>query len=265
MEVSSRYASLYRQLPSCFKWAAMAAIASHHIRLALFPLRLDTDRGGYLDVTRSLSRRGLLTGDAHTIRETNNAIYDDIYWVHLAYVADEHGMDRVRQLLNGDQYYATVLSAFESIDRGRRLLADETSTEESRNRGRELVWAGNIELLDHEQRSTVQPQFARLSRLFAHVISMGATTSFEVHGVRQELRYFSSFYLYFFTGGLSHALRPPTWPRITRLEHRWRWLEASVVPRFRRLEGAPHLIEASLTRVVDDARQYVDRPCIAPI
>ena len=43
----SRHATLDVQLlPACFKWAGMAAIASHHVRLALFPLRLDTDRTG---------------------------------------------------------------------------------------------------------------------------------------------------------------------------------------------------------------------------
>src|SRR5262245_31410414 len=48
MEISSRYAWIYRSLPTCFKWAAMAAIASHHVRLALVPLRLDADRTGYV-------------------------------------------------------------------------------------------------------------------------------------------------------------------------------------------------------------------------
>ena len=57
MEISSRYAWIYQHLPACFKWAGMAAIASHHVRLALFPLRLDTDRTGYVDIPRSLGRR----------------------------------------------------------------------------------------------------------------------------------------------------------------------------------------------------------------
>jgi hypothetical protein len=41
---------MYKLQPACFKWAAMAAIASHHVRLALFPLRLDADRTGYVDI-----------------------------------------------------------------------------------------------------------------------------------------------------------------------------------------------------------------------
>jgi hypothetical protein len=47
MEISLRYAWIYRSLPTCFKWAGMAAFASHHIRFALLPLRVDADRTGY--------------------------------------------------------------------------------------------------------------------------------------------------------------------------------------------------------------------------
>ena len=97
MEISSRYAWIYKLQPTCFKWAAMAAIASHHVRLALFPLRLDTDRTGYVDIPRSLGRRKvLLTRDVDTIRTTNNAIFDDIFWVHLAYVSADDGIERLR-------------------------------------------------------------------------------------------------------------------------------------------------------------------------
>ena len=38
VEISARYAWIYRAMPRCLKWAGMAAIASHHVRLALFPL-----------------------------------------------------------------------------------------------------------------------------------------------------------------------------------------------------------------------------------
>lgn len=110
----------------------------------------------------------------------------------------------------------------------------------------------------------MQPHFDRLSRLFVPLISVGATTTFEVRGVRQEVPYFTSFYLHSFTSGLAHAMRAQAWPRITRLEDRWRWLETGVVPRFRRLDASPHLIGASLARVVDEARHYADTPCFLP-
>ena len=103
LEISSRYAWIYKFLPACFKWAGMAAFASHHVRLALFPLRLDRDRTGYVDIPHSLGRRKvLLMTDVNTIRETNNAIFDDIFWVHLAY-ATRRRRDRMspRSLASG--------------------------------------------------------------------------------------------------------------------------------------------------------------------
>ncbi len=95
-----------------------------------------------------------------------------------------------------------------------------------------MVWAGNLALLEHEQRAVVQPLFDGLSGTFARLVSMGSTTTFEVRGLRQEVRYFTSFSAYSLTGGLAAALRTRTVPRITRFDDRWRWLETSVVPRF---------------------------------
>ena len=117
LEISSRYAWIYKFLPACFKWAGMAAFASHHVRLALFPLRLDRDRAGYVDIPHSLGRRKvLLMADVNTIRETNNAIFDDIFWVHLAYTTADDGIECLRALLRAERHYAPVLSGFEAID-----------------------------------------------------------------------------------------------------------------------------------------------------
>lgn len=265
VEISARYAWLHQQLPGCFTWAAMAAIASHHIRRVLFPLRLDTDRGGHLDLARSLSRRGLLTEDANIIREINSAIFGDIFWVHLAYLADaEDGTKALDRLLAPIPHYAAVLLAFAAIERGRRALAEPDLSPEERRDAVDGIWAGNVALLEHEQRALVQPHFDRLSPTFARLVSLGAVTAFDVRGVRHEVRYFTSFSLFSLGGGLAGAVRGGPWPRITRFEDRWRWLEHSVVPRFRRLDAQPHLVRASLDRVIADAQHYAGRPCVLP-
>ena len=125
LEISSRYAWIYTFLPAYLKWAGMAAFASHHVRLALFPLRSDRDRTGYVDIPHSLGRRKvLLIADVNTIRETNNAIFDDIFWVHLAYAAADDGIECLRALLRAEPHYAPVLAGFETIDQGRRVLED---------------------------------------------------------------------------------------------------------------------------------------------
>ena len=207
LEISSRYAWIYKHLPAC-KWAGMAAFASHHVRPALAPFRLDTDRTGHADIPRSLRRqRLLLMEDADTIRTTNNAIFDDIFWVHLAYGSAEDGIGRLRGLLGASDAYGPVLAGFATIDRGRRMLSDTTVSSRARREAVDLVWEGNVQLLEHEQRALVQPHFDRLSCRYARLLSLGSALSFEVHGVRQELSYFSSFYLYSFGRGIPDVLR----------------------------------------------------------
>ena len=265
LEISSRYAWIYKLLPAYLKWAGMAAFASHHVRLALFPFRLDTDRTGYVDIPHSLSRqKALLLSDVNTIRETNNAIFDDIFWVHLAYGTAEDGIGRLRALLPTDAHYASVLAGFELIDRGRRVLADPAASAAARREGDDLVWDGTVQLLEHEQRALVQPRFDQLSCAFARLVSIAATTAFEVRGVRLEVACFTSFYLHALRRGVPHARRVHAWPRITHFEDRWRWLETSVVPRFRRLDADPRSIAAALNRISAEARVYASIPCVPP-
>ena len=213
VEISSRYALIYRLLPTCFKWAAMAAIASHHVRLALFPLRLDADRTGYVDIPHSLLRQKLLRmDDVHVIRATNNAIFHDIFWVHLAYASADNGIERVRALLDGERRYAPVLSGFETIDRARHVLEDDSTSTEARRVAENLIWEGNVQLLEHEQRALVQPCFDRLSCAFARVISLGSATTFEARGMRHEAAYFTSFYLSSLMRGVPHVVGAKGWP-----------------------------------------------------
>jgi hypothetical protein len=265
VEITSRYAWIYKFLPTCFKWAGLAALASHHVRLALFPFRLDTNRTGYVDIPHSLGRQKLLLmQDVNKIRATNNAIFDDIFWVHLAYATADDGMERLRALLRTERSYAPVLSGIETIDRGRRVLEDRTADSEARRMAEDLIWVGNCQLLEHEQRALVQPNFDGLSCAFARLVSMGSVTSFEVRGLRRELDYFTSFYVYSFTRGSSSVLRTRAWPRMTRYEDRWRWIVASVVPRFRRFEADSSSIDAPLRRIFDEARDYASNPCVLP-
>jgi hypothetical protein len=267
LEISSRYAWIRQHQPRSFKWAAMAAIASHHVRLALFPLRLDTDRStGYLDLPRSLARRRvLLMEDVNTIRGTNNAIFDDIFWVHLAYLTADDGIARLRTLLRAEPRYDAILSGFEAIDQGRRVVEDPTAATAARRTAADLIWAGNQRLLEHEQRAVVQPNFDLLSCNFARLISIGAATKFEVHGVRREVAYFTSFYLYSMTRGVPAAVRAHAWPRITRFDDRWRWLVASVMPRFRRFDDEARLVDVSLQRIFEEARALASAPCMEPV
>jgi Protein of unknown function (DUF2515) len=265
LEISSRYAWIYKLLPAYLKWAGMAAFASHHVRLALFPFRLDRDRGGYVDIPHSLGRqKALLLEDVNTIRETNNAIFDDIFWVHLACGTADDGIGGLRPLLGAEPHYAPVLAGFEAIDRGRRVLEDGTASAEARRTAEDLIWEGNVQLLEHDQRALVQPNLDRLSCAFARLFSIGSALSFEVRGLRDEVSYFTSFYYYALTRGIRQVLHAPAWPRITRFDDRWRWIVTCIVPRFRRLDIHTRLIDAGLHRIFAEARDYASNPCVLP-
>ena len=91
---------------------------------------------------------------------------------------------------------------------------------------------------------------------------MGSALTFEVRGMRQEAAYFTSFYLYSLSRGIPQVLQAGTWPRITRYDDRWRWIVTSIVPRFRRLDAAAQVVEASLLRIFHEARYYASNPCV---
>ena len=216
-----------------------------------------------MDIPHSLGRRRvLLIADVNTIRETNNAIFDDIFWVHLAYASADDGIERLRALLATERHYAPVLSGFEAIDRGRRVVESATASPEARRAAEDLIWEGNVQLLEHEQRALVQPNLDGLSCAFARLFSIGSALSFEVRGVRDEVSYFTSFYYYALTGGIRQVLRAQAWPRITRFDDRWRWIVTCIVPRFRRFDVHTRLVDVSLRRVFDEARDYASNPCV---
>ena len=216
-----------------------------------------------MDIPHNLTRqKALLMQDVNTIRQTNNAIFNDIFWVHLAYGYADGGIERLRALLGSEPHYAPVLSGFEAIDQGRRVLEDRTTSADERRTAEDLIWEGNVRLLEHEQRAVVQPNFDRLSCGFARLFSIGSALTFEVRGVRHEAMYFTSFYAYSLTRGMPQAVHAQTWPRITRFDDRWRWIVTSIVPRFRRFDADPQLVDASLCRIFDEARDYASNPCV---
>lgn len=264
-EISSCYAWAYLALPECFKWAGMAAIASHHVRVALLPLHIETALESSSVHVHRPGRWRVLTDDTNMIRATNNDIFDDLFWVHLAYATSDDGIGLLRTLLQSERHYAPILAGFEAIDQGRRVLEDVTSSPAAKEKARDLIWKGNLLLLEHEQRVVVQPSFDRLSAGYAHIVSIGSATTFETRGPCQAVEYFTSFYLYTLARTSPRGRGRRLWPRITNYDDRWRWLESSVVPRFRRFEADPHVIRGILRHILDQDHQHAPSPCGTPV
>ena len=230
LEISSLYAQLYLRFPDLFKWAGMAAFASHHARLALLPLISRRDDDGVVDLAWLEDRRHLR--DINTIRSINNGIFEDIFWAHLAYGGTEDGLDHVMALLAERD---DMRRGFELIERGRRAGNEE------------LIWEGNLKLLWHEQAASVQPRFDTLSSVTARIFSLSASLTFQAKGLREHFSFGESFYTFMLLRrpGMLLATRRP--PRINDLQHRWAWIEARLVPRFRRLESMrPDLLRERL-------------------
>lgn len=243
-QITALYAAAYLRHPQLFKWAGMAASASHHVRIALWPLRLGADADGRVDLPRMLGRWSHLhLDDIDRVRRTNNAIFDDVFWIHLAYDGDPARLERLRPLLEGDARYAELLAAFDRIEAGRCVVGG----------GDDEVWRGNLEILEHEQRALVQPRFNELSGAFARAFSAGATLGFRARGLRRAASVFTSFFGHSLTRRTGVFVRERRLPQLTRFEDRWHWVERSIVPRYRRFEAASQDIRASLGEMVLEA------------
>ena len=175
LEISSRYAWIYKQLPACFKWAGMAAFASHHARLALYPFRLDTDRTGYADIPHSLRRRRALLpgGREHDPRDEQRHLRR-----HLL------GAPRVRLRRRRDRTAASLWGRSRTTPRSspasRRSTEDagswRTDRRPRRLDGRPTISSGRATSSSSSTSSApwCSPIFDRLSCAFARLFSMGS-------------------------------------------------------------------------------------------
>lgn len=240
LEISSLYAQLYQRHPNLYKWAGMAAFASYHVRIALWPMKLRS-HAGYVDLDRVREKARFSLDDIDLVRRTNNAIFEDIFWAHLVYDGSESGLKQLRAILADSDRDQSLLRGFEEIERARRAGLQGDSVE-----AQEAVWRGNVALLEHEQREVVQQHFERMTCRFARLFSIGSTLDFEAQSPGEKIRYLTSFYVFMWTRGLPQVLRSWSLPRVTRLVDRWNWILRSIVPRFRRFESSPDRIHSHL-------------------
>lgn len=247
-EITALYGALYLRHPGLFKWAGMAAHASHHVRVALWPLRLSANKSGFVDLPKALGRwQSLRISDVDQLRQTNNSIFKDVYWAHLVYDGSAEGLERLEKLAKDDPEAERLMEPFRLLEEGRLSAQAGTAG------GEEMIWEANRLLLRHEQEDVVQPNFDQLSCAFARAFSFGATLGFQADGPLRSLGFFTSFYGHSLTGRLTTFLREFRLPMITKLDDRWDWIERSILPRFRRYEGSGEAIESAIQTFLVDA------------
>ncbi len=219
--ITSIYAKLYWSDRQLFKWAGMAAFASHHVGFGLLPFMVKPVK--LLDIKTSCSTRGL-ANDLNLIRHLNNRIFDDIAWTHFAY--QEHGIELLRELMTGHSHYGNMLEAFELLETGKQLG----------DAGHSQIWTANTQLLRHEQEFVVQPVFNRLGAIFQNVLTFCASLDFSPSHTKTNWRYHSSFLAYMYLYGKGLMMETKSFPNLTILRQRWEWLETKIIENWKRNE-----------------------------
>ncbi len=240
--ITSVYAKLYWSNRDIFKWAGMAAFASHHVSFGLIPFMVEAVP--ILDIKTACSQRGL-TNDLNLIRHLNNSIFDDIAWVHFAY--SKHGIKPLRELMTGHPHYQNMLDAFEILEAGRQTAHRQQLTPE----GQQKIWHSNTLLLRHEQEFVVQPVFTRLGATFQRLLTFCASLDFNPSHTKTDWRYHSSFLSYMCLYGKQIMLNTKSFPNLTILPQRWAWLENKIVLNWQRNEQTDEKLEEKFQKMMD--------------
>ncbi len=128
--ITAQYASWYLEKPKVFKWAGMAAFVSNAVGL-------------FITISDE--------GEWQLFKETNNAIFEDIGWIFLAY--KEERFEEIEAILGFEYNTYFLLKGFQLIKRGEDLLNDNQDVAE------EMINLGTALLARHEQYIVAQPYF----------------------------------------------------------------------------------------------------------
>ena len=196
--ITAAYAEMYLRNPQVYKWAGMAALTSATVGRGMYIMR-------YLEQSRLGRIVGLFGGEVAEIFRNlgigNRAVFADIYWQHMAY--EQGGMAEIERIYRAGQLDCRALRSWQQIDAGRRASDQE------------LIWAGNRALLHFEQQQVLQPQVYDRNQALWHALSAWILSPIPGH-----LEIFADFA----PGG-----------NIGVFDERWRWIEGSMLPRWREL------------------------------
>ncbi len=248
--ITAQYAQWYLASPELLKWAGIAAFASHRVGFALLPYKLVVKDGKAISVADTFDHSvnaNVLLRDLDLIRQTNNLVFADIGWAHLAYLSPDGGIEVIEEASQQDAVAQSLLEGFREIEMGRRLLnspnADQTLADAH-------IWRGNFLLLRHEQFVTVQRQFDRLEESFAIFLSLVTTTDFDANNLTVDWSTHTSFYKYMWTRGLFQLAATRSWPDITNVQHRWHWISRRVLPIWKRVDATDRTLRRKMNSLI---------------
>lgn len=273
--ITGTYAAWYTRFPDVLKWAGMAAFASHRVGLALKPYCFKLLKNTITDIEETETdlspkkpgRRGfrLIRGckesiikGLNLIRETNNHVYEDIGWAHVAYLSRDGGLAALEAELADQPDYALMLEGFRTLDQGRRMLAEPSP---QKTAAQKLIWDGNALLLKHEQLYTVQNHFDKFDTAFDLFLSFATVMSFNAPYVQLDSLKFhinplkiSSFRLSLWLFGFPLLIHTRSRPNIVRPDHRWCWVSKRVLPLWKAVEAQDKALMCKMEKLKEGAR-----------
>jgi len=235
--ITGTYAHWYTTMPDVLKWAGMAAFASHRVGLALMPYHLKLmDRAivGVPDPHTWEPHIHTVLDDLHLMRETNNLVFHNIGWAHMAYLARDGGLQAIEDCVGDDPDSALLLEGFRLLDQGRQLLTDPHSR---RREVEDLIRRGNNRLLKQEQHMIVQRQFDKCDSDLRLCLLVATVMDFNAVYISRNFRFSTWFDLFLWTRGLWLLALTRSLPNITNWRQRWFWVEKAVLPLWKRVEA----------------------------
>ncbi len=224
--ITALYARWYTEHTNLMKWAGMAVFASAAAGRYLRMIEASATR---------LGRSAPLERQVDLIRRTNNGVFEDIGWTHVAYLSPEGGIDAVRDgLADVLDTHRSLLEGFESLEEARRMARDDPFA------SARLAWAGSRLLLKHEQELVVQPLFASFEPWFGRFYSLIGAADFDLDPLHVETSTLTAFTPYMLVHGrsllrASGSLRPD----LTVFDQRWFWIDHHALPCWMRAEKRP--------------------------
>ncbi len=246
--ITSTYASLFLGQRNLFKWAGMAAFASHRVGISLVPFAIDQWVGGQARFKVPPERLGCslsVDDDLNLLRLTNNRVYASIAWSHLAFAAPDHGIDCVLDLSASTPEWKILRKGWERIGQAQRRIKQG----EPMSVVAPLVWRGNEDLLRFEQEVTVQAGFDRMQRAFSTFLTWAMSMEFDGDHQRVELDTFCYFPFYMWTSALRVLARTRSLPHVGRFDHRWCWVEGCLLPMWKQVDANDRELEHKLKRL----------------
>jgi len=234
LAIDATYAGWCLAHPDWFRWAGMAAFASHRVGLLLsmYDFTFAGDRVTNVLDTFSEGDKAPLLNNIEILRRANNLAFANSGWAHLAYAAPDGGIDAVEAGLGDDPTQVNLLEGFRLIETGRRLLASSSS---NAARADAIFWRGNFLLLKHEQWGVIQHHFEQLHMELDLFLTLTTVLHFDANELVMTRWTRCSFFSYMWTRGLVQLLLTLSLPNIKLLRHRWAWVSGEVFPTWQKV------------------------------